>query len=149
MIDKQQMIQALEDELADVMMKRDVLEQREMALESALESLRELVSINGEPPKPTSPNKPLFKRNAFANLSITEASIRYLRVLGEKQTNRQVVDALLQGGKQLGGKSPADTVRSLLLRENNKPNGQVYWDDETKEWGLREWLSARAGEDET
>jgi len=61
-----------------------------------------------------------------------------LRWIDEPQTNRQVAEALLKGGVKSDAGNFASTLRSVLLKKQDKQNGQVVWLD--NKWHLREWI---------
>jgi CRISPR/Cas system-associated exonuclease Cas4 (RecB family) len=138
-LDKQAMLESLEEELAQVQEQQEELIERETALEQAIDGMRELVSLEnvGNIVELEAHDAPVIKRNMFANASIAQAALYYLDLVGESQTNRQIVDALIQGGKKSTAKRFTDTVRSILLREAQRPNSPIYWTGTA--WALTNW----------
>jgi hypothetical protein len=63
--------------------------------------------------------------------------VKYLGIVKRPQTTREVVDALLLGGKKSESKNFADTVRITLLKESEKENPRICWID--RKWELPEW----------
>ena len=134
--DKQLLIKSFEEELAAVDAEVEIMERRREALESTIENLRELISLNGGS-APAKQERPLFSRNAFADLGVVEATVKILGIVGVAQTNREVVDALLLGGKKSESKSFSNTVRITLLKESEKEKPRVRWVNH--KWELPEW----------
>lgn len=132
-IDKQLILKSLEEELASVEADRTLLEVREEALTQAIDGLRELISLNGGTP---AQNRLVVKKDAFKDLSIVQGAIQYLKLVGEPQKNRALVNGLISGGKS-GEGDFATTVRSVLIRESAKPNSEIYWS--APNWGLKIW----------
>ncbi len=138
-VDKLEMLRSLEEELAWVQDEQETLIERETALEQAINGLQELIELEGGVQfiEVEATDAPVIRRNTFAKMGILQAAIHYLRLVGENQTNREIVDALIQGGKKTSAKRFPDTVRSILLREAQNPQGLVFWSGQ--HWGLREW----------
>jgi len=135
--DKHAILKDLEEELATVSSEISTLARREMALTQAVAGVRELIALNGGAVPPVKQNTAAIPRNAYASLGNLEAAIAYLRMVGKPQTNREVLNALIAGGKTSNSKSFSDTLRVTLLREDNKPDGRVVWTGH--KWKLREW----------
>jgi hypothetical protein len=143
--DKHIILKDLEEELATVMAERNSLSKRQAALEKAVAGVRELISLSGGS-LPIPESKPLFSKTAFTNLGIVEGALKYLHLIGKPQTNREVFEALKQGGKTSGSTSFSDTVRATLLRELEKPNSRLRWTGH--KWELSEWPASKEEEEE-
>src|SRR5688572_13201503 len=98
MIDRYALLTEFEEELSAITSEQEKLYKREQALRKAVAGIRELISLNGGTAPATEPAKPAIADNAFTNMSIRDAAISYLRTTGEPQTNRQITDALKDGG---------------------------------------------------
>jgi hypothetical protein len=128
-----------ERRLTEATQEREQAEARESALRQTVEGLRRLSRLNGEPPaEPAEPAGPIIAENAFTGMSIKQAAIAYLQLVGERQTNRQIVTALERGGITSEAANFSKTVRAVLLRDlENEETGVLTW--EAPYWGLREW----------
>jgi hypothetical protein len=131
------MLKDLERELASVSVEREALERRHSALEKAVAGVRELISLNGGAVPALATERPAITRNQFADMGNLDASIKYLEMAGKPQTNREVLNALIAGGKTSKSKSFSDTLRVTLLREAEKPDGRLTW--KPPHWSLRSW----------
>jgi hypothetical protein len=140
--DKHLILKGLEEELASVATEREGLTKRQTALEKTIAGIRDLISLNGGTVPTPADSRPQFPRNAFADMGTVDAAIKYLRIIKKPQTNREVVDALILGGKKSDAKSVSDTIRITLLREADKPSGRVIWTGH--QWTLREWQTPEA-----
>ncbi len=134
--DKHILLKELEGELASAREARQSAVLRVAALEQAVNGVRDLVKLNGGS-VPTTQQQALFEKDAFADMGTVEAAVKFLGLVGKPQTNRQVVDALIQGGKKSDAKSIPDTIRTTLLREAEKPAGRLRWVN--LKWELTEW----------
>lgn len=134
---KHSILKELEEELASVSVERTALARREAALEQAVAGVRELIALNGGAVPPVKQSTVPILKNAFSALGNLEAAIAYLGLAGKPQTNREVLNALIAGGKTSNSKSFSDTLRVTLLRESQKPNGRLIWTGH--QWKLREW----------
>ncbi len=134
--DKHVLLKGFEEELEQVEDEIDVLERRRSALLNTVEGIRELISLNGGS-APAKPERPRFPRNAFADLGTVEAAVKYLGIVKRPQTTREMVDALILGGKKSESKNYTDMVRITLLKETEKGNPRISWKDH--KWELPEW----------
>lgn len=139
----EEMLGKLEAELASVTEERERLTLKEQALHTAVQGLRNVVSVNGGGKVAIPREKPLIKKNAFVHLGIAEATIHFLRLAGRNQKHRQVVEALVKGGKQSSAKRFTDAVRSVLNREAQSEGSPLYWSG--KDWGLKDMIISREG----
>lgn len=135
--DKHAILKALEEELDSVSDEVSTLAKRESALMQAVAGVRQLIALNGGTVPPVKQSTAAIQKNAFASLGNLEAAIAYLRLVGKAQTNREVLNALIAGGKTSNSKSFSDTLRVTLLRESQKPDGRLIWTGH--QWKLREW----------
>jgi len=135
--DKHAILKELEEELTSVSAESTALARREAALAQAVAGVRELIALNGGAVPPVKQSTVTIQKNAFASLGNLEAGIAYLRLIGKPQTNREVLNALIAGGKTSNAKSFSDTLRVTLLREAEKPDGRLIWTGH--QWKLREW----------
>lgn len=103
--------------------------------------VRNVVNVNGGGKIAIPREKPLIKKNAFVHMGIAEATIHYLRLAGTNQKHRQIVEALLKGGKQSNAKRFTDAVRSILNREAQSEGSPLYWSG--KDWGLKDMIISR------
>lgn len=144
MTDRYELLSDLEAELVSVNEEVEKLEKRQSALRRTITGIRELISLNGGAAPAKESAKPTISSNAFAHLSIRDAAILFLRTAGTPQTNRQVTDAIKEGGIKTTSDDFASTVRAVLLREHNRGKGErdLYW--KVPHWHLAEW-----GEQET
>lgn len=139
--DKQSVLAELEKELASVVEDQNKLAQRRSALEKLVTGYRELINLNGGSAPPPSAGLSTITRMTFAKLGIAEGAIKYLRLVGKNQTNRQITDALVQGGKKSTSDRFADTVRTTLIHHSQKPSSPLLWTG--KDWELKEWDEPR------
>jgi hypothetical protein len=135
--DKHAILRDLEEELALVSAESTALARREAALTQAVAGVRDLIALNGGAVPPVKQSTVAIQKNAFASLGNLEAAIAYLRLVHKPQTNREVLNALIAGGKTSNSKSFSDTLRVTLLRESYKPDGRLIWTGH--KWKLREW----------
>lgn len=134
--DKELMLKGLESELEQVDSEIEVLENRREALYATIEGIQTLISLNGGS-VPVKPERPQFPRNAFKDLGIVEAAVKYLGIVKRPQTTREVVDALILGGKKSDSKNFADMARVTLIKESEKEKPRIKWKDH--KWELPEW----------
>jgi hypothetical protein len=142
--DKHIALANLERDLTSVVEEQERLSRKRVALEKLVSGYRELINLNGGSAPATTttvPSSPIT-RTTFAKLGIAEGAIHYLRLLGKSQTNRQITDALVQGGKESTSDRFADTVRTTLIHHSQKPNSPLLWTG--KDWELKEWDEPRA-----
>lgn len=130
----EQMLRELEEELASVSAERERMTLQEQALQTAVHGLRNVVSVNRGGKIVIVREKPRIKKNAFVRMGIAEAAIHYLRLVGKNQQHRQIVEALIEGGKKSNAKRFSDAVRSVLNREAQTESSPLYWSG--KDWGL-------------
>jgi hypothetical protein len=135
MTDPQALLRDFERQLADVSQERERLEERESALRQTIAGLRRIVHLNGSPV--SVPDTSEVAPDAFKGMPIKQAAIAYLRLVGQPQTNRQIVTALQHGGIKSESKRFAKTVRSILLRDLEGNNPVLSWD--APHWSLRDW----------
>lgn len=138
MTDRYALLAEFEEELTTVNNEQIKLGKRAQALRMAISGIREMISLNGG----AAPAEPLAARiieDAFTGMSIKEAAIAYLRAVGKPQTNREVADALLEGGVKSGSDDFPSTLRAVLLREDKKEeeDRELYW--KVPHWCLSEW----------
>lgn len=81
---------------------------------------------------------PVINKNTFKNLSVVGAGEKYLRLVGNPASHRDLVDTLLRGGLKTSSKHPADTIRTMLQRRGDT----FFWDKEARVWKLVEWISS-------
>lgn len=137
MTDNYALLADFEAELVHVTSERARLDKREAALRKTIAGLRELISLNGGTPPASPTSEVVIPPNHFDGLTITDAATEYLLMAGKPQTNRQIVEALTKGGITSTAKDFSSTVRAILLREHEKPDGTLVWD--VPNWYLREW----------
>jgi hypothetical protein len=137
--DKHIVLADLEKELTSVIEDQDKLARRRSALEKLVTGYRELISLNGGSAPAPSPAiaSGTITRTTFAKLGIAEGAIKYLQLVGKNQTNRQITDALVQGGKKSTSGRFADTVRTTLIHHAERPSSPLHWTG--KDWELKEW----------
>jgi hypothetical protein len=137
-IEAEEMLRKLEAELSSVTEERQRMTLKEQALHTAVQGLRNVVSVNGGGKIAVPREKPLIKKNAFVHMGIAEATIHYLRLAGRNQKHREIVEALIKGGKQSNAKRFTDAVRSILNREAQTEGSPLYWSG--KDWGLKDTI---------
>ena len=129
------MLEQLESELAGIEIEYSKLNKKRTLLQDAVAKVKDLKSLaNGS----MVGKEPLYaiSPHAFDNLTIVNAAIKYLKLMGKPQRNRTLVDDLIRGGVPTKAGNPSMTIRSVLKREmDNK--GTFTW--ENGEWGLSEW----------
>jgi hypothetical protein len=140
-IEAEEFLRKLEADLASVTEERQWITLKEQALHTAVQGLRNVVNVNGGGKIAIPREKPLIKKNAFVHMGIAEATIHYLRLAGTNQKHRQIVEALLKGGKQSNAKRFTDAVRSILNREAQSESSPLYWSG--KDWGLKDMIISR------
>jgi len=74
-------------------------------------------------------------KDAFRDLSFTEAAKKYLRIAGAWQATNEIAEALKAGGYRSDSKHFTNTSRTGLDRARLK--GEINLKD--KKWGLPEW----------
>lgn len=142
MAEMKELLTRLETDLKETLEQRTTLDKRAIALQKTIAGVRELISLNdnSESVQFTTISEVsvrIIAPNQFAGLTITEAAVAYLRWIDVPQTNRQVAEALLKGGIKSDAQDFPSTLRSVLLKKQEK-NSPVVWLD-TK-WHLREWI---------
>jgi hypothetical protein len=123
----------LRPQLADLDAKRVTLAQTITSLQETVANYRKLLGIGNGNGASASIKIP---RNFFAGMSVIEAVKKYLRLVKMSQTNREIVEALKDGGFEAKSNRFVDTVRTLLTR-NAEQRGDLVWKD--KKWELAEW----------
>ena len=134
--------------VADLEERLVSLETERTAIKSVLDGVRQLLRLDGRgeqtalPLKPlaTSPEKPppsvATSEESFADLPIAEAAEKYLRKVGHPQTNRELVNGLVQEGLKTKSPKIANVVRTTLRVKKEKHGTFTYIDHK---WGLPEW----------
>jgi len=79
-----------------------------------------------------------LQSDSFFGLSIPEAVEKYLKIVKNKRTTNDIVEALERGGIVHNSKNFRNTVSTALYREDAKPNGNIAKIGEG-EWGLVSW----------
>jgi hypothetical protein len=136
-IDNYKALADIEKELASLVEEQDKLARKRSALEKLAGGYRELISLNGGSAPAPSSKVTAITPKMFANCGISEGAIKFLRLMGTSQTNRQITDALVQGGKESTSDRFADTVRTTLIHHSQKPSSPLLWTG--KDWELKEW----------
>jgi hypothetical protein len=139
--DIEALLRTFEEELAGIIHDQEKLARKRSALEQTIGGMQTLLSLNGDRAPVVEP-KIFIAKDAFVGLTITEAAIAYLHLIGKPQTNREVADALVRGGIASTASDFASTVRSILLRDHERPDGSLRWD--VPNWELREWNLGKA-----
>ncbi len=119
------------------------LEKRKMAIEAAIGSIASLMG-ESEPTldacMPVAPSKSKepchVESGSFADLTLTEATRRYLGMVKEPQSTAEIAEALERGGYPTKSRNFRNTVRSVLDR-HSKTVGEIV--KVQKNWGLAEW----------
>ena len=119
------------------------LEKRKMAIEAAIAGI---ISLMGEsettlqgcmPVAPSKGKEPCHvESGSFADLTLTEATQRYLGMVKEPQSTAEIAEALERGGYPTKSSNFRNTVRSVLDR-HAKTVGEIV--KVQKNWGLAEW----------
>jgi hypothetical protein len=140
--DMKELLTRLETDLKETLEQRTTLDKKAVALQKTIAGIRELIGLNDNSEfvqfTPISEvSVRIIAPNQFAGMTITQAAVAYLRWIDEPQTNRQVAEALLKGGIKSNAQNFPSTLRSVLLKKQEK-NSPVVWLD-TK-WHLREWI---------
>jgi hypothetical protein len=118
----------IDKELAKIEAKRATLQKTRVAL-------RELISLNN--PQTTSAGPEfVIPKNAFKDMSIVEATKKYLNIMKVGRSTNQIAAALKEGGYKTESKNFYDTVRSVL-KSYKVPKGAFTYKDGL--WGLAEW----------
>jgi hypothetical protein len=133
----QALLNDFERQLAEATQERERATQREVALQQTVNALRGLARLNGHV-IPATPEQLDIAPDAFVGMSIKQATVTYLNLVRERQTNRQIVEALTRGGITSEAANFSKTVRAVLLRDlENEETRVLTW--EAPYWGLREW----------
>ena len=137
-IDKHVLLHDLEAEYQTTISEVKRLSQRQSALEKAITGVRELISLNGGGVEPENTDKPSIPAKIYADMTYLDAAVHYLRLVGHKLTNREIADAMTEGGKESSSKRFSDTVRAVLRYEADKADSPIYWTG--SHWDLKEFI---------
>ena len=119
------------------------LKKRKTAIEAAIAGITALMG-ESEPTldacMPVAPSKGKepchVESGSFADLTLTEATQRYLGMVKEPQSTAEIAEALERGGYPTKSRNFRNTVRSVLDR-HAKTVGEIV--KVQKNWGLAEW----------
>ena len=119
------------------------LKKRKTAIEAAIAGITALMG-ESEPTldacMPVAPSKGKepchVESGSFADLTLTEATQRYLGMVKEPQSTAEIAEALERGGYPTKSSNFRNTVRSVLDR-HAKTVGEIV--KVQKNWGLAEW----------
>lgn len=116
--------ESLERELADSVEHLRVLRLECTRMERIIESVKQLIDAKySNVPSQTPASVMLFDalsspgRQRFAEMSIRDAMRTVLREHHGPMKVRQIYEVLEANGKHIGGKSPTETVRAVLVRQ--------------------------------
>jgi hypothetical protein len=109
------------------------LEARKAKLEAAIESIRAILAQGGAGTSgPIGPSGSIAP-DAFLQMSIPDATKKYLGSTRQKQSTQAIIDALEKGGLP---KSKYNTVYSILSRRQKQVGDIINMDGD---WALAEW----------
>jgi hypothetical protein len=116
------------------------VEARISALQVTLETLKELraqSSLGAATASVSNAGRPGvvmgdIPHDAFFQMTVVEASEKYLRMVKRTKPNSELAEALIKGGLKSAARNFPEMIRSVLFRDSRfvKVNG---------EWGLSEW----------
>ena len=117
------------------------LEKRKLEIEAAIAGITSLMGESNTtscmPAPPSTRQEPCHvESGSFADLTLTEATQRYLGMVKEPQSTAEIAEALDRGGYPTKSRNFRNTVRSVLDR-HAKTVGEIV--KVQKNWGLAEW----------
>ena len=119
------------------------LEKRKTAIEAAIAGMTSLMGESEPtleacmPAPPSTRQEPCHvESGSFADLTLTEATQRYLGMVKEPQSTAEIAEALDRGGYPTKSRNFRNTVRSVLDRHAKTVREIVKVQ---KNWGLAEW----------
>lgn len=74
--------------------------------------------------------------DTFFNMTFIEATVKYLKMIGSKQSSEQIIKALTSGGVEIGEESA-----KTLLRKRAKQKRDIVKVGRGL-WGLKEWYNS-------
>jgi hypothetical protein len=80
--------------------------------------------------------------DAFFNMKIPDAIVKYLKVVRGKQSVRQITDAMEQGGLKSLAKDAYNNIYTTLMRMSKSPDAAII--KVGSDWALAEWYPRRA-----
>jgi hypothetical protein len=80
--------------------------------------------------------------DAFFNMKIPDAIVKYLKVVRGKQSVRQITEAMEQGGLKSLAKDAYNNIYTTLMRMSKSPDAAVI--KVGSDWALAEWYPRRA-----
>ena len=129
--------------MATYRMVLEDLKKRKTAIEAAIVGMTALMGESEPtletclPVAPPTRQEPCHvESDSFADLTLTEATRRYLEMVNEPQSTAEIAEALERGGYPTKSRNFRNTVRSVLDR-HAKTVGDIVKDQ--KNWGLVEW----------
>jgi hypothetical protein len=126
------MLQQLESELASIESEYAKLNRKRTLLQEAITKVKDLKALAVQTVHQTARN-PL---KPYKGMKTIPAAVKYLRGVGEPQTNRVLTDALIAGGLPTKATKPYMSIRSILTRAM-EDKSTFTWED--GKWGLPEW----------
>jgi hypothetical protein len=145
--DLERRLGGIDAELAAIQEKRTALTRmiadtkRFLVQPDSIRPTNQTQSENGSSSPRTPPVS--WKGKFRGQTSFVETAKKLLTLAGEPMTNREMLNALLEGGFKTNSKEPAITLRSVLRRATNDHGTFTYIDNK---WGLPEWQAP--GQDE-
>jgi hypothetical protein len=117
------------------------LKARREQLNAAIASVEAILGQLGSGPGPGSGphGGPHPKPDAFLKMTIPDATAKHLATVREKQSTKQIIDALVKGGLP---PSSYQTVYGILLRREKQVGDIFHF--KGGDWALSEWYPNRA-----
>lgn len=120
------------------------LESKKAVLESAIAGIRAILGQSGQSGAAASQSvngstgSVNVSSDAFFQMTIPDAAIKYLKMARKPQGTKAIADALEQGGMTHTSKDFYQTVGSSLNRRADAPNSELV-SVRRGEWGIAEW----------
>ena len=132
--------ESYEDVLKDLKTERDDLQTQVEKLNNAIgfiESRRKNAIESQSTIFPES-EVPLFKNNAFKDLKVEQAAIKYLEKVGKGLTTQKVIDGVLKYGYKTDAKYPRNVVRNMMIEKAKAGTSELQRTPENI-WYLKSW----------
>jgi hypothetical protein len=117
------------DVLSDLMSRRD-------QLDHAIEAIRAILGESTSNGKHDGTLIPSSALGVYANMTIGDAAVHFLRTKGKKQSTGAIVKGLLAGGLRSQSKKPYTTVYNTLTARAEREDSEIV--KVGSEWDLRE-----------
>lgn len=121
------------------------LEAKRAAIDNAITVIKQVIGMAVDLPAGVPAGEPLNKRtfkpdeipsDAFFNMSVGDATRKYLSMVRQTRSTKDIVETLERGGLTHTSKNFYGTVHTALLRREKEPGDLIRV---KRKWGLSEW----------